>query len=238
MLTITNTFNTPPFIRYAESGFVTLVPALRFCLVQFDKNCYQDTLFILLDQTLPESFATANIKRKAEYLAGRYCARWLLQQVGCKEDKLINSCQRVPIWPSGWCGSISHTGEQAIAILAPLSAKLSPGIDIEQACSKNILKIAKVCATPQEQAIISNIPLPYYRTLSILFSAKESLYKSLWPRVQCSFGFNTVMLTALNVTQQSFTLTLTTNLTPSLQRGKVFAGIYHFVEDIVITCIC
>ena len=69
-------------------------------------------------------------KRRLEYLAGRLAARAALQSVGA-DDPIIGSHDGAPVWPHGYCGSISHSAGLAVAVAARSRDWRSLGIDIE-----------------------------------------------------------------------------------------------------------
>lgn len=236
LLSPTRTFNAPPFIRRAESGYIRPLPALTYCLVEYDRAHYRDELFQTFSQPFPAALVNAVAKRRAEYLASRYCGQVLLGQANAA-SMVIGTHERVPQWPAGWRGSISHSDKYALVVIAPESAGLMPGIDIEQWQPEVMLETADMFASPDEQLQLSALAMPYPQALLTLFSAKESLYKSQWPEVRRYFDFQAAKVTCFNEAEQRFTLTLKETLTPELKRGTTFSGSYTFLSDAVITCI-
>ncbi len=236
LLCPTHTFDAPPFIRRAESGYVRHLPALTYCLVEYDWAHYSDELFQQFAQPFPAALANAVAKRRAEYLASRYCGQVLLEQAQAAST-VIGTHDRVPQWPSGWRGSISHSDRYALVAIAPESTGLMPGIDIEQWQPEIMLETADMFASPDEQQLLSALGMPYPQALLTLFSAKESLYKSQWPEVRRYFDFQAAKVTHIDEAEQRFTLTLTETLTPELKCDTAFSGSYTFLNDAVITCI-
>jgi len=236
MLCPTHTFDAPPFIRRAESGSVRHLPALTYCLVEYDRAHYSDALFQRFSQPFPTALTGAVAKRRAEYLASRYCGQVLLGQANAT-SAIIGTHERVPQWPTGWRGSISHSDKYALVVIAPEAAGLMPGIDIEQWQPEIMLETADMFASSDEQTLLSNLAIPYPQALLTLFSAKESLYKSQWPEVRRYFDFQAAKVTCFDEAEQRFTLTLTETLTPELTYGTAFSGSYMFLSDAVITCI-
>lgn len=236
LLRPTRTFNALPFIRRAESGYIRHLPTLAYCLVEYDRAHYNDQLFQTFSQPFPAALANAVAKRRAEYLASRYCGQILLEQTQAAST-VIGTHDRVPQWPAGWRGSISHSDRYALVAIAPESAGLMPGIDIEQWQPEIMLETANMFASPDEQKLLSALTLPYPQALLTLFSAKESLYKSQWPEVRRYFDFQAAKVTHVDEAEQRFTLTLTETLTPELKCGTTFSGSYMFLNDAVITCI-
>ncbi|UNK28886.1 4'-phosphopantetheinyl transferase superfamily protein [Serratia plymuthica] len=236
MFTFETAFIASAFIRQQSTGFVTDVPAVTACLVEFDGRGYHNALFAQLSIPLPGVLSSAVAKRRADYLSGRYAARQLLMNAGCRDAVAVGP-DRAPVWPAGWCGSISHTGKWAIAVLSPQHYRVNPGVDIERLQPEVMREIATTFTTPDERALLAKSPLPYETALLITFSAKESLFKALFPQVQHMFGFEAAWLCELNPQQNAFTLQLTRRLAPRLPAGYRVRGRYLVRDSEVITLI-
>ena len=137
---------------------------------------------------VPGNLAAMAQKRRGEYLAGRLCARRALAQGG-HADACQVSCSpdRSPRWPQGWVGSISHCAERAVAVAAPCGAGRRLGVDIERIMADDTAaRLADdiLCAEDKLQ------PLEHLGVaVTVIFSAKEALFKALYPDVQRFFGF-------------------------------------------------
>lgn len=120
--------------------------------------------------------------RRLEFAAGRQCARTALVRLGGSGEQAIpRGPGRNPLWPTGIVGSITHGAGLAAAALAP--ARLCPGlgIDLEEPAALDASLVNRV-ALPAELA--SGLPAMaggIEHAARILFSAKESTYKCLWP---------------------------------------------------------
>ncbi len=119
-------------------------------------------------------------KRLREFSAGRQCAREALARLGQAPVALPVGPGRAPLWPAGIIGSISHTAEIAVAVVARRAQVRSLGIDVESADPLAAELLALVCRDAERAALaVSGLePGPGAK---LLFSAKESLYKCLWP---------------------------------------------------------
>lgn len=147
---------------------------------------------------LPPHLSQALLKRQHDYLAGRWCAYRLYQHFGLSWDGLPMAENGAPQWPYGYCGSISHTRGLAIALMAPLSKALSIGVDLEHIISaKTALQVQKQILHPAE--VIKNAA-----DLTLVFSAKESIYKALNPLLKRFIGFDEVCFDRLDADQLSF----------------------------------
>lgn len=224
------------FVMHSETGFITQFPAMAYCQVTFDATAYQDALFSEYAIPFPPVLDKAVAKRRAEYLAARYAARQLLQNAEC-DGHVGTSPGREPVWPAGWCGSLSHTRGHAIAIIAPRNAGLTPGIDIEMFDAKAMRETAEMFTSPEERRLLAACGLAYETALLIVFSAKESLFKALYPDVKCFFGFEAARICSIDTAAETFTLELTQLLTPKRKQGCQFNGQYLIEENRVITLI-
>ncbi|HAH2770906.1 4'-phosphopantetheinyl transferase family protein [Escherichia coli] len=224
------------FVCQQGIGFVKNHPEISVCLVAFDKSYYRDTLFTHFSLPFPNMLESAVTKRKAEYLAGRYAAGLLLKKVGCN-GAVVTGTDRAPIWPTGWQGSISHTDTWAVAILTQYCSGIRLGVDIETFRPELIREIATNFTTDDERDVLIASGIPFETTLLIYFSAKESLFKALYPLVHHKFDFETAKLCELDSYNQSFTMKLTRQLASSLRTGYRITGHYMISQDGVTTMI-
>ncbi len=156
---------------------------------------------------LPAQLHQAVSKRQREYRAGRLCANAALHAAGYPRAFYPEMGEdRLPAWPAGWLGSISHSGEFAVAVAAPESACTILGIDIQQRVTlATLLEIQALIAQPHELA-------RFYATdsgtrLLLIFSGKESLYKALYPQVRQIQDFDAAELIHVGADGLEFRLT-------------------------------
>lgn len=98
-----------------------------------------------------------------------------------------------PLFPQGLIGSISHSKDFAIAATATRGTDiLSVGIDIERYFNEKKLNVAKrFVLTEGEREYIECFNKKQQLGLaSIIFSAKETLYKLLNPLCHCYINFH------------------------------------------------
>jgi len=129
-------------------------------------------------------------KRQMEYLAGRYCAAAALRSFDCLAVP-ERGADRAPLWPAGFCGSISHSHGVALAVVGRQSAWRSLGLDLEARLSDE--RARRLCAeilTPTEQQRLQALPGDAHAgRISLTFSLKESLFKALYPLTGVRFYF-------------------------------------------------
>ena len=134
------------------------------------------------------AYAASVVRARAiEFAAGRKVARIALDRIGIPECEIPRR-GRVPVWPTPVVGSIAHTSTLAAATVGPASGHQGLGIDIEARTAVSP-EVAKRVLSPAERAWL---PAPEWRTM--LFSAKEAVYKAIYPLTGEFLGFDDVEL--------------------------------------------
>ncbi|MEL0638662.1 4'-phosphopantetheinyl transferase superfamily protein [Marinomonas sp. TI.3.20] len=236
MFTLLKTISHLPFFKSINYGYITNTPFLSYCHVKFEVINYEDILFSDFGIPFDPKLDTALVCRRAEYLASRYAAKLLLEHSECFFN-VKSSSTREPIWPKGWCGSISHTHNNAIVIVTSESNGILPGIDIELFDSSVMLETADFFTTERERELLLATSISYTLGLLIIFSAKESLFKSLYPKVRHIFYFDTAEILQIDIIEKKFTLVLVKNISEKIKTGTKFEGCYFFQDDKIITII-
>lgn len=186
---------------------------VRLVSCEFDTASYQPALFAELGIAMPESIARSVPKRQAEFLAGRYAAALALQHLAPVRNQDLQvgiGEKRNPLWPKGVVGSISHVGSVAVCAVSRAADKDYLGIDVEVVMSTRVCReVARIVSTRQERELLGAEGLSEKMALTLIFSAKESLFKALYPSVQDYFGFEVAEVCALRLGEQSLVLRLT-----------------------------
>ncbi|MER9683345.1 4'-phosphopantetheinyl transferase superfamily protein [Mesorhizobium sp. M0184] len=158
---------------------------------RFDFKSYTEDLFHKLALTLPPSLSTALPLRRAEFLAGRAMARAALQALGQHAAEIAIGSDRAPVWPKGSVGSITHARGHCVCF-AKCDPRWQVGVDVEAIASGHALKsILTMAANQRERDLIARqTALPPDQLATLLFSAKETLFKGLYPLVRRFFGFD------------------------------------------------
>lgn len=171
----------------------------------------------------------AVLKRQCEYLAGRYCAQQSLLKIEEKDAiKLANKEvgtgeSREPIWPEGIIGAITHSNRFAMAILTQAQgAYLGIGLDIEEEMSESLAQelSGQILSEAENLLNKSNEIFDNKTFVTLVFSAKESIFKAIFPSVGEYFGFDACELIELNPLEQSLSFRLVSTLSPDWQAGK------------------
>ena len=235
--------------QHGQPVFSSFIPSIewlnlddypgRVARCRFSLANYQDGCFDAIGMSIPEHLARAVPKRRAEYLAGRYLARELLATLGLADFTLLRGEDRAPQWPQGIAGAISHNADTALCAVHRENALGGVGLDVE-----TLIPTAR--AEELWGAIISETECEYLRAqpqafnwlLTLVFSAKESLFKALYPQVRSYFDFLDARLVAVDIQQQTFAFELLKHLTPHCHAGRRFGGRYWQQGDDVTTFIC
>lgn len=204
----------------------------------FDSTQYSDNDFGFLAIHLPDSLKRAVAKRKSEFLAGRYLAKIALQSIGRSCHYIAIGENRAPVWPQGILGSISHTSTIAQCVISDSQCYQYIGLDIEHwltsADANNIA--SSIVESPEEYAPL--IPyLPFNKVLTLIFSAKESLFKAIYKEVGRYFDFSAAQVTSFELTKNELTLTIIQELSLTIPCGKQFQCKYEIRDDLVMTII-
>jgi 4'-phosphopantetheinyl transferase EntD len=125
--------------------------------------------------------------RLAEFRHGRICARAALARLGRGAVAIPVGQDREPCWPVGVVGSISHAGEAAAAAVSLASRHAALGLDLEPATGIEADLWPRICR-PGEIAALPTTRTAHHAQL--VFSAKESAYKALWPVLRQFLDFH------------------------------------------------
>lgn len=221
----------PPFLR--ESGDIELAAfGRRFAghACRFDLAGYRDALFAQHGVEFAPQLERAVPKRRGEFLAGRLCARRALARLGAAPAAIAIGRDREPLWPPGVVASITHAGDRALCLAVPAADALGLGVDIERPLdAARAAEIRGVVVDAAEQARIDAGFADPAAGLAATFSAKESLYKALFPQVRRLFGFEAMRL--VGVGPQRLDFVCAEDLAAGARRGQPFAAHYRFDAD-------
>lgn len=222
----------------SDVGF-DLTPEVSVTRCCFDITQYHDRLFEYYGIAMPSELAHAVAKRRCEYLAGRILYQQLLQQYRQPYHPLLNDTAGAPQWPTDFTGSISHADGIAICCLCPVANYNNIGIDIESHLTvQTCADIEQMIMQPDEQRYLQQLTnTDYTRLVSLVFSAKESLYKALFPDVGRFFGFEDAAIVSIEPDSRQFTLRLTTRLNQQHDAGQVYHGHYRWLGEQVVSLI-
>lgn len=159
-------------------------------------------------------------KRVREFRAGRACARRALARLGVHDFALVSGPDRAPIWPDGIVGSITHCAGFVGAAVALSDSIHGLGLDAEPAEALGDELVPLIC-TPRERDWLGRVGHDWDRAL---FSAKEAVFKCLYPITRTWLDFQDVNLT-FDMRAGRFTVDRGTEV-PIVGDASVVAGTY------------
>lgn len=200
--------------------------------ITFEPSTFADADLLWLPHHA--ELADAGRKRKTDHLAGRIAATHALNALNEPTLPGIGP-NGEPLWPEGISGSITHSGTEAMAV-ALRGENALVGIDYEVVLSENEAReIQDGIISSQEASVLMQTGYPFALALTLAFSAKESLFKALFPRVNAFMGFDSAYVTAMS--DSTLTLSLTR---PLAGFAEHHAFILHWCPQHsgVITLLC
>jgi enterobactin synthetase component D len=191
---------------------------------------------------VPSTLEGAIPKRRMQFRAGRYCAIKAMEalcdsSLGDARDDLTrvkgSVAQRrvgrnaigAPLWPAGIVGSITHTDDFASAAVALTADAMAVGIDTERVMSESQSRnVSRIVAWPAEVAYAREAGLRRLEALTLVFSAKESVFKCLHPLISCYFDFRDVRIIAVDGQLRTFGARLVRTLSEGFAAGTILEG--------------
>jgi len=125
--------------------------------------------------------ARAVPRRRREFAAGRHCARRALARIGAPLAALEVGRHRMPAWPPGIVGSITHTDGFCAAVVARDRDLRGIGIDAERALPLPDGLVSRICTASEIRRASADADLDGRPWCRLLFSAKESVFKCVFP---------------------------------------------------------
>lgn len=205
---------------------------------QFSINNYSKDIFKILGIKYPTPLINASIRRQAEFLAGRVSAKKAMEMLDFPYSHIDINNNRAPIWPSGLVGSISHHKNSACCVVALTKNYRGVGVDIEICMNSDAAAEAMdLILDSEEQKFLSRQPIAFEFLVTLAFSAKESLFKALFPEVNRYFDFLEARIISLDIQNGRLVLQLKTNLTPILHSGCSFVARYRIKDSEILTLV-
>jgi len=120
--------------------------------------------------------AGAGPERRQDFFAGRWCAHQALAALGADAGPVSVGARREPLWPAGVAGSITHAQGWAAAGVAWASEVWGLGIDLEA--------LEPPLDSAVERLVLTDVERRRQAPAKIVFSAKECVFKCLFPRTR------------------------------------------------------
>jgi enterobactin synthetase component D len=172
-------------------------------LCDFNLKFYEHKFYSDFEVELPHDVEHSVKKRQAEFLAGRYAAKKAMSGLPSnykKNAQIQLSKDRSPIWPIGIIGSITHNSNKAVCVVTPDNSNSCIGIDLESHLSIEVSSLVGTSVySRNELDVLTELGISENIAATLIFSAKESLFKALFPKVQAYFGFECANIESANL---------------------------------------
>lgn len=204
----------------------------------YNLSLFKDNLYEQFNVFLPNEIKHAVVKRRAEFLAGRYLLKKGLIDFNIFDYHAMIGINRQPILPKGILASISHTETKVYCAIKRNIPGSILGIDVENILNSDLAKeVKEIVITNIEEQYLNTLNHPFNTLLTIAFSAKESLFKSTYRFANKYFGFEYAEIYEINLANDTFTLRLQKDISPSLQKGHTFSGNFKIENNTIFTII-
>jgi 4'-phosphopantetheinyl transferase EntD len=180
--------------------------------------------------------AKAVDKRRHEFNAGRAVARQALGKLGQSAVPIVSGRHREPIWPIGFVGSITHCDGYCAAAVAKSDRFVSIGIDAERH-EPLPDSVVSLIASKDELGWINRQTNEDVYWDRLLFSAKESVYKTWFPLTRRWLDFADAHVEFDKRGKTFFAALLEGRLNDAGLSVKGFEGRYLVQTDLVLTAV-
>jgi enterobactin synthetase component D len=184
---------------------------------------------------LPQATERFHPDRRHEYILGRVCASKAYEM--CTGSELLSLTilpSRAPQWPQNVVGSISHDLNFVGAAVATKLDLLAIGIDFEVVGRTKPEVASRIC---NDEDIQTHHILSSAELLTVIFSAKESLYKALHPIVNVFFGFEAAAVREIDLQAKTFAIELLEPLSSRFSKHHRFDGRFIIEQGSCLTVI-
>ena len=211
----------------------------QWIALRFDRARLSTDDFTQCEIAAPEAVMRAAPKRRMEFLAGRLCAREALHRLTGIGHVPAIAQSKAPIWPTGLVGSITHSGNLAAVLAAPVQNYRGVGLDAEAMLgTQRGERLAGQILTPSERDWLATLPIDQRgQFVTLVFSLKESLFKALFPLVGMRFYFQDAELIAWDSETQQVTLQLLKSLSSDWPAASQLHGQYTLLNSYLISMV-
>jgi 4'-phosphopantetheinyl transferase EntD len=130
--------------------------------------------------------ANAVHRRRVEFSTGRWLARQGLLELGAGAAAIPAGTGREPIWPDGIVGSVTHSASRCAVVLGRTAEFVGVGLDLELIGAVDVA-LADLIVSPSEP-VGHRSPTE----LRLVFSAKESVFKCVFPMLRAFLDFRDI----------------------------------------------
>ncbi|MFD5680815.1 4'-phosphopantetheinyl transferase family protein [Streptomyces bacillaris] len=166
-----------------------LLPAYVSCAATREVTVADGTLFPEEEELIARSVP----KRRNDFATARACARRAMAKLGLEPVAVLHGKRGMPLWPEGIIGTLTHCEGYRAAALARAGDVLSLGIDAEPHAPLPD-GVAELVVLPSERERFAGEAGDIHWD-RLLFSAKESVFKTWYPLTLTELDFEEADLT-------------------------------------------
>jgi len=206
----------------------------ELCIIGYNYNNekFDTALFVDAGIVMPEQIIKSAPVRQAEFFAGRFVAKEAFAFFGVEASNIAVGEHRQPQWPSAFSASISHTKTAAVCVVAQNAAVDYLGIDIENCItSETANNIKQSIINEDEERLLLAHGYSLERGLTLVFSAKESVFKAAYKFVGRYFDFSAARLLEISQAQRRLRLVIEEDLSAQVHQGMVFELSFDWQDD-------
>ena len=207
---------------------------ISFCCGQ--NTADQDFRLLPEEQAIAKSFGSQ--KRRAEFTLGRICAHVALSRFGLETKPILRNPEtREPCWPNSVWGSITHSaGFVAVAVGLKKEIK-GVGIDLESFSRSVDFNIRRHVCVDSELEWLESLPTKQAnRALRIIFSAKESIFKCIYPGTKTYLNFKDAAV-SVNENEKNFSFVIFKSFPGIIQHDFPHHGRYFEIDKMLLTSV-
>lgn len=205
---------------------------LPYFLARFRMDLFSPELFAHYGIACPPNIRNSVVKRQAEFIAGRLCARSILDAYGEGQHVVAVGSHREPVWPAGFIGSITHSSHYAAAIACKAEGVAGIGIDVETIIKDEARQaMMDMVVNQKEVSYLRRFEnyLSFDSLLTLIFSAKESFFKAAFPQVKTYFDFDAVEVCELDLAKKILRFSCSKSLSAGLVQGQISQAYFDLV---------
>lgn len=210
-----------------------LPETLYFCHHEID-NRHKTELERFSDYQYPNTEKWSQ-KRRQEFYSGRWCAFQCLMLQKATDINIPIAEDRSPIWPDNFVGSISHSSRYAAALVGHTEIYQAIGLDIQPSSSPKLAdQLKHMILTSNEQSNLWHDEEKSY-IFDLIFSAKETLFKALYPLCRTYFGHHDAEVIRIDTEKNELSIELLISLDDVWKQGSVFNIHYQVLKGELIS---
>ncbi len=191
---------------------------------------------LTLDAQEAKAISQASVKRQREFAAGRWLARAALRRLGFSDAPLLIGPDRAPVWPTGAVGSISHTDDYCVAVVATNPPYRSLGVDAEPATALEEALWPQICTEGELDWLGRQSEPDRGMLCHVLFVIKECTYKYQAPISQTLLEFRD-MEVSIDPSRTTFIAEFVRDGVPGFPRGTTLVGRVLVSDGLILAAI-